>query len=262
MESNNSKARSIRGLALLLTFALVLVPLFQNCSAPKEYKFESQKLDASSGGGEGYGGKLFGLVSPSDPCADPLLKPSYIAEQSATETFLIAKDCQTLVTPLKVDVLYAAIPQILFYNNQTYRDETSNAPFTPAVIETIANIQAENMTLPASGSLTPTERPGWLTYNANGTARSDVSFSSAGLHRFTIRAQSRSLSGIDAKMELRIDGVAQGSSDIGEVTAEYTFEVSVTAGTHNVGISYTNDDNLPTGQGDRDLMVDWLKITR
>jgi hypothetical protein len=236
-----------------------LVPLFQNCSPPKKF-VSTDSNKASMGGGEGYGGKLYNLVSAADPCADPSLPQSKLSVMSQSEVYLISQSCQSLVNPPRVNVVFAANPDVAYFNGQSFREENSTAPFDPVVIEQVFFIEAENITnVPYNAR--PTSR-NVLNFNSDGFAYQDVTFATAGMHRLTLRADGwlLNMTGLP-QMEITLDGVSLGVVNVATKPAEYFFETNVTAGTHSIGIGYINDQNTD-GDPDRDLGVDWLRITR
>jgi hypothetical protein len=251
---------NLRVAILIAIVPLALAPFFQNCSRPEKFKAIVAKSSASMGGGEGYGGKLYGIVSPSQQCSDPSIPPSALKAMSQAEVYLISNDCQSLVNPQLVNATFDVNPDIAYFNGRTFREENSTAPFTPVVNETVLDINIENMTfLPPNSNLNAS---GFYVFNSDGEAAEDVVFNTSGTHRFTIRGKDWLLNMTgDAQMELRIDGVSIGIVSVSRLVSEYTFVTNVTAGTHRVGIWYINDQNTD-GDPDRDLNLDWLRITR
>jgi hypothetical protein len=250
-----TKKQSVIVLAIAV---LSLIPLFQNCSPPK--KFVSVDTKASMGGGEGYGGKLYNVVSATDPCADPALPQSKLQVMSQAEVYLIAQSCQTLKNPPLVNVTFAPNPDVAYFNGQAFREENSTAPFEPVVIEQVFFIEGEDI-VNVPYNARPTSR-NVLVFNSDGVAYQDVTFTTSGIHRITLRADAWLLNMVGLpQMEISLDGVSLGIVEVATRPAEYFFETTVTAGSHRIGIGYINDQNTD-GDPDRDLSLDWLRITR
>jgi hypothetical protein len=251
--------------------ALVLISFaFQNCSQPN--RFTGNESAASSqaaappplgpalaSGGEGYGGKPYPVVSPSNPCSDSAMPPSQVEVASDRTVLLTARNCQTLITPEPIAVLFAADPRVLFYNGQTYREEGSNVPFESPLTEWMT-IEVEDFArLPTSGGGVS---GGVLRITDDDYASTPVTFVSSGIHRFTVLAEGDSAYGEDAVMELRIDGVVMGQVSVGELFADYSFEVNVSAGRRTVALAFTNDTYDRATKADRNLKLDRLTIAK
>jgi hypothetical protein len=109
----------------VLIFSLILMfgctfPLYQNCS---QKKFESTtKPSNKMSGGEGYGGKVYRVVSDTQVCPDPQISPSMIEANSETDAYLLSKNCVQLDPAPKIAVTFAADPVTLFYDGDTYRE--------------------------------------------------------------------------------------------------------------------------------------------
>lgn len=248
--------------AMFAFAVLTLILPFQNCSPKSDFRDEKNTgVNASLGGGEGYGGKIYGLLSESDLCSDPNLDPSMIRLQSNI-TELIAKNCQSLVRPEPVAVvLHPRLTEILFYNGQTFRDEQSNTPFNPSPGAQLAlpRIEAENFTrLPTSGGGV---RNGWLRITDNDDAEHDFTVTNAGTYEFRIRARGSMAVGVGAKMQLFVDKVSYGVIETNEFAAVYSFPVVLTAGAHEMEVAFINDYNDAGGE-DRNLNFDWVDILR
>ena len=116
-------------------------------------------------------------------------------------------------------------------------------------------LEAESMpTKTAGGAMTG----GWSLWS-NGYIQQPVNFPRTAVYQFKITAKGTVAQGVWPNMQLRIDQVSKSNTTVGSGTwTVYTVSTTVTQGTHNVAIAYTNDLNAPPE--DRNLLVDKITI--
>jgi hypothetical protein len=101
----------------------------------------------------------------------------------------------------------------------------------------------------------------WLMLG-NGTISTDADFPSSGTYSIEITAKADIAHGVGPEMELLIDGQHKGSVFVNTDTPQiYTFEVEVSAGTHELTIAFDNDYFDPATGIDRNLYVDKIAIS-
>ena len=117
-------------------------------------------------------------------------------------------------------------------------------------------LEAENMPTKTTGGATSV---GWNIWS-NGYIEQTVTFPSAGAYTFDVVAAGKIAAGVWPLMELRIDGISQGSKSVSSGTyAPYRFTAtSVTAGSHRVAVAFTN--YLWAAPEERALLVDKVTI--
>jgi hypothetical protein len=118
-------------------------------------------------------------------------------------------------------------------------------------------IEAEQMSYHANGAQTGDYWNLW----SNGTMNEDVYFPDSGTYLIEITAKGALANGVGPEMQLRIDGQSKGSVFVNTNSPEiYTFEVEVSAGTHEVSIAFNNDYYDPARGVDRNLYVDKIAV--
>jgi hypothetical protein len=97
---------------------------------------------------------------------------------------------------------------------------------------------------------------------SNGSVSSSVTFPVAGTYTFFMSLYGSPAAGVWPRAELRIDGVAVAAVTVDSATAKVFYPLAkVSAGAHAVSIAFTNDSyDGATGQ-DRNLFIQFLKIT-
>jgi hypothetical protein len=119
-------------------------------------------------------------------------------------------------------------------------------------------IEAEEMTDHDNGVQTGDY---WLLWS-NGTMSEDVYFPNTGTYLIEITAKGDLADGVGPEMQLFIDGQSKGSVFVNTNTPEiYTFEIVVSAGTHEVAVAFNNDYYDPAQGVDRNLYVDKIAIS-
>jgi hypothetical protein len=84
----------------------------------------------------------------------------------------------------------------------------------------------------------------------------------SGTYSIEITAKADIAHGVGPEMELLIDGQHKGSVFVNTDTPQiYTFEVEVSAGTHELTIAFDNDYFDPATGIDRNLYVDKIAIS-
>jgi hypothetical protein len=256
----------------ILAAGLVTLP-FQNCSQPAE--FESPASSTSTlpsnstspglqlGGGEGYGGKVYELVSPTDPCASPGLRTAEIQTDANSAGFLTAKDCRTLAQPEPVNYARTLFgPAVIAYNGQTFRDITQpGAPFQ-APMSVLIQHEAENFERlqTSGGGLTG---DGFWRITDDDYIAHRFTLPAAGVYRLAVRAKGESAPDGDARMRIQIGSTVITEVEVREIAADYSVEVNLPAGTHRVILEFTNDTyDAGPPRIDRNLEIDRIVISR
>lgn len=102
---------------------------------------------------------------------------------------------------------------------------------------------------------------GWNLWT-NGTLTRPFTVTSAGTHTFRARGYETPAGTERAKMAFLVDGVRQGSLvDVAATSAApqtYSMQVTLTAGMHTIGVSFTND--FYEDPNDRNLIVQWFEV--
>ncbi|HVM46002.1 MAG TPA: PKD domain-containing protein, partial [Candidatus Thermoplasmatota archaeon] len=128
------------------------------------------------------------------------------------------------------------------------------APSVPATFE------GEAMTPTKGGRESDASASGGAVWNiwSNGELRQRVS-SEGGTYRATVVARGSPAGGVDARMELRVDGsaVAAWSVPRGQLR-EYAADIRLPAGEATIAVAFTNDA-IVNGE-DRNLYVDLLRV--
>jgi len=124
-------------------------------------------------------------------------------------------------------------------------------------LATYSTIQVENMPVHTSGSA---GSGGWWLWS-NGYVAQDINVTQAGTYLFNVFASGTLALGGWPIMTLKIDGMAQDSITVptNQVTA-YTLMADLTAGTHQLAISFDNDAWDPPD--DRNLFLDQIQWGR
>lgn len=118
-------------------------------------------------------------------------------------------------------------------------------------------LDAETMTPVQVAAIATNNGVVWL-YSA-GRLQQSVRFNDTGTYQFEITAQGTPAQGVYPLVELRIDGVARGRTNIASSTlATFTLVTNVSVGTHTVALAFINDLQTPTE--DRNLGLDALVI--
>lgn len=102
----------------------------------------------------------------------------------------------------------------------------------------------------------------WNLYS-NGTISTQITFTGAGRHTFSVRAWQQAAGPDPAKMTLSLDGLVLRQFDVTALAASpatYTTQADVTAGVHRVEVEFLND--YYQAPDDRNLLVDWLEVSR
>lgn len=102
---------------------------------------------------------------------------------------------------------------------------------------------------------------GWNLFT-NGRLTRSFTVTSAGAHTFRARAYETPAGTDRAKMAFIVDGVRQGALvDVAALQASpqtYTRQLNLTAGTHTIGVEFTND--FYEDPNDRNLIVEWFEV--
>jgi len=78
-----------------------------------------------------------------------------------------------------------------------------------------------------------------------------------------VRARGSSAQGVDARMEVRVDGALVGTVDVPQVSAfqSYRFDLTVTRGeAHRIDVAFVNDAYFPDLKQDRNLFLESIEI--
>jgi len=119
-------------------------------------------------------------------------------------------------------------------------------------------VEAEDMPIKTTGG--PTSG-GWNIW-INGYIEGPVDFPATGTYRFDIRARGQSAQGVWPNMQLRINQSTKVSFTVNsESWVVYTTSITVSQGSRNVAIAFTNDFYNPPTE-DRNLLVDKITITK
>ena len=144
------------------------------------------------------------------------------------------------------------------YNTQNIESDYSNEVDyrVPLAGQTDIVIEAEDMPIKTTG--VPISG-GWNIYS-NGYIADNVDFAAGGVVSFEVISRGSYAGGAWPIMEIRIDQTPVGTVTVDSSSwAAYTIQASITAGTHEVAIAFTNDYyNSPD---DRNLYVDKVTIT-
>ena len=102
-------------------------------------------------------------------------------------------------------------------------------------------------------------REGKAHLGANGTVVAKLTFAKSARYQFRIRASGTPAEGQLPNVALSIDGKRAGDATLVRTTWHtLLLEAQVSAGEHEIGLSFTNDLYRPPE--DRNLVIDWLEI--
>lgn len=143
----------------------------------------------------------------------------------------------------------------LFVKTLTITRPTTTTPTSSTVFSAPAT-QFQNKPVGASMA------DGTWNIWANGAISNSVSFSSSSSYTFVVNAYGSNAGGAWPTMQIQIDGQSVGEVSVSSSTlANYTIKANVAAGSHQVGIAFTNDYYGGTSTTDRNLYVKTLTIT-
>ena len=118
-------------------------------------------------------------------------------------------------------------------------------------------IQVENMPVKTTGSAAS---GGWWLYAAGYVAQ-NITVTQAGSYLFSVKARGTPLDNVWPIMSLRIDGGVQDSVSVSSTQLEfYTLAADLSAGVHELALSFDNDAYAPPQ--DRNLFLDELRWGR
>ncbi|MCK6525404.1 DUF1592 domain-containing protein [Myxococcota bacterium] len=101
---------------------------------------------------------------------------------------------------------------------------------------------------------------GWMLWS-DGTLSVPVELTRAGTYTYTARVFSSDCGdGVYADVELAVDGAVVHSFVATADYADTAVEVSLSAGSHTLGVSFTNDCYDEGSGRDRNLTIDWLNL--
>ncbi len=120
-----------------------------------------------------------------------------------------------------------------------------------------STIQVENMPIHSTGGASA---GGWWLW-ANGYVAQNITVTQAGTYLFNVSAKGTPLAGGWPQMSLKIDGRVQDFITVStNQLAFYTLSADLTAGTHQLAISFDNDAYAPPE--DRNLFLDEIRWGR
>jgi hypothetical protein len=124
-------------------------------------------------------------------------------------------------------------------------------------LATYSTIQVENMPIHTSGGASS---GGWLLW-ANGYVAQNINVTQAGTYLFNVFASGTPVQGGWPIMTLKVNGAPQDSITVPtSQVAAYTLMADLTAGTHQLAISFDNDAYAPPE--DRNLFLDQIQWGR
>ena len=120
-------------------------------------------------------------------------------------------------------------------------------------------LEAEEMEIVAGSLVSKTDDGAWFA--TNGTIAETMGFPEGGRYLFKVLAGGTPLGGVFPQFELAIDGRAIGRQSLtAEALGYYFIEAEVSAGRHEIALSFTNDAYAPPE--DRNLFVDRIAIMK
>lgn len=93
----------------------------------------------------------------------------------------------------------------------------------------------------------------------NGSLSQNVSFSIAGSYKIAVEAYGSPAGGVNANMQVLVDDKVVAAFPVGPISAVYSAVAPVPAGTHKIGVAFTNDEHV-NGQ-DRNLYIRKITIS-
>ena len=137
---------------------------------------------------------------------------------------------------------------------------TPPPPTPPATVNVPGSFEAEAMTATTGGRTTDASASGGAVWNVwtNGHLRQDL-VSDGGAFRVTVMARGTSAGGVDARMDVRLDGAVLGAFTVpaGGLRA-YVVEAQLPRGASTLAVAFTNDALV--GSEDRNLLVDVVRV--
>ena len=139
-------------------------------------------------------------------------------------------------------------------NNAAGPDPQPAAPNVPGSFE------AEAMVPTTGGKSAEAGASGGATWNVwtNGEVRQELRSEQGGPHRVTVVARGTPASGVDARMEIRLDGAVLAAHDVPAGLRSYAVDAALPAGASVLSVAFTNDARTATE--DRNLYVDVVRV--
>jgi hypothetical protein len=125
----------------------------------------------------------------------------------------------------------------------------------------VGEAESSAVTHPNGGRLEGTTAWALLT---TGQVIFPVNLTAAGTYRVAVRAFARQGGPDVARMEVRLDGKAVRTFEVGAVASApevYELTLDIPAGSHQIAAAFTNDFANTTTREDRNLYVDWFRVT-
>lgn len=257
-------------LRFILAFCLGLTVFFQNCSSNQNQFFDDQ-LDSEApslvtleGGGDGYDGKFFDLVSESEQCQNPQDPVSRIYIDANNQAFLMITNCQALAQPQAISVQATDDPNVIGYNGQFFQNITSNYLYNPISKATVVGrFEVENMTPPSGQRQQQWDRYSGYGFLLGNSAFSEtISLSEAGDYWFVVNAKAQRTIEKDAGLEVRVNGEVLGLVYANDVAGEFWFEAKNLEGDCEVELAFVNDTNDPDNNVKLNIALDYLIVAK
>ncbi|HEX2022027.1 MAG TPA: PKD domain-containing protein [Candidatus Thermoplasmatota archaeon] len=122
-------------------------------------------------------------------------------------------------------------------------------------------VEAEAMPSTAGGRTSNASASGGAAWNlwSNGALSARLAPASAGEYRVLVRAAGQSAAGVDARMEVRVNGAAVQSFSVAPgAWRDHLVEVRLDGSAFDLAVAFTNDE-VVNGQ-DRNLLVDQVRV--
>lgn len=140
----------------------------------------------------------------------------------------------------------------------------SGAPTEPPVIEPATpnipgSFEGESMSTSIGARSADPAASGGATWNlwSDGELRQTVS-GPAGDYTIEVTARGTSLGGVNARMELRLDGVVLSAHTVPQSLTTFRADATMSEGPHTLSVAFTNDARSSTE--DRNLLVDVVRV--
>lgn len=231
---------------LVLAALAVSVVAFQNCDGVKF----SNSSSSAAGSGEGYGGKVFAEISATT-CGDGSRIATQIELTPNAKAYLVRENCAA-IAPKLVNVTMTPGQDSIVYEG---REIAAASSYTQTTLPLV--IEGESMAVKGSGADAADGLSWWLT--DGDPSYHPVLAPASRTYTLELLAWSEVVAGEGANVQLYVDGTVVATTRVDATSAQnYTFDVSLTAGPHEIGIGFDNDVDGPSG--DRNLFLDRLTL--
>jgi hypothetical protein len=151
-----------------------------------------------------------------------------------------------------------SVTPVLFELYERAAEQTIDAALADVVSADTMHAEAEEL----GGSVGQASGGVWAL-SSNGTITAPVDASADGDYVVRVRAYGQQAGPDLPNMTVEVDGLLAQSFDVAETSAapgEFTVDVAMTAGPHQVTVAFTNDFYDAAVPADRNLYVDWIEV--